>query len=122
MHDASVAKLEKHYKKNKVWYEQVITQDIIDYVKNNQEILSGIREGEWIYNTKFPYSPEKYLEETDSRMKRFYMCRARASWNRRRCVANNANCSNCGCLSGSFQSPLRMLRHPREMMKIIVCS
>jgi hypothetical protein len=74
MHDASVAELEQHYKKNKVWYEQVITQDIIDYVKNNQEILSGIREGEWIYNTKFPYSPEKYLEETDSRMKRFYMC------------------------------------------------
>lgn len=74
MHDASVAELEEHYKKDKVWYEQVITQDIIDYVKNNQEILSGIRVGEWIYNTKFPYSPQKYLEETDPRMKRFYMC------------------------------------------------
>jgi MoaA/NifB/PqqE/SkfB family radical SAM enzyme len=43
-----------------------------------------------------------------------------ASWNRRRCVANNADCSNCGCLSGSFQSPLSMLRHPQEMMKIVV--
>ena len=61
MHDASVAELEEHYKKDKVWYEQVITQDIIDYVKNHQEILSGIRVGEWIYNTKFPYSPQKYL-------------------------------------------------------------
>ena len=74
IHDASVAELEEHYKKDKVWYEQVITQDIIDYVKNNQEILSGIREGEWIYNTKFPYAPQNYLEETDPRMKRFYMC------------------------------------------------
>jgi hypothetical protein len=74
MHNASVAELEEYYKKDKVWYEQVITQDIIDYVKNNQEILSGIRVGEWIYNTKFPYSPQKYLEETDPRMKRFYMC------------------------------------------------
>jgi len=44
------------------------------------------------------------------------------SWNRRRCFANNADCSNCGCLAGAFQSPLKMLRHPREMMKIVVCS
>ena len=44
------------------------------------------------------------------------------SWNRRRCFVNNPDCSNCGCLAGSFQSPLRMLRHPREMMKIVVCS
>jgi MoaA/NifB/PqqE/SkfB family radical SAM enzyme len=41
------------------------------------------------------------------------------SWNRRRCFGNNADCSNCGCGTGSFQSPLRMLRHPREMMKIV---
>jgi MoaA/NifB/PqqE/SkfB family radical SAM enzyme len=44
------------------------------------------------------------------------------SWNRRRCFGNNADCSNCGCLAGAFQSPLKMLRHPREMMKIAVCS
>lgn len=44
------------------------------------------------------------------------------SWNRRRCFGNNADCSNCGCLAGAFQRPLRMLRHPREMMKIVVCS
>ena len=44
------------------------------------------------------------------------------SWNRRRCFANNADCSNCGCLAGAFQSPLRMLRHLREIMKIVVCS
>jgi MoaA/NifB/PqqE/SkfB family radical SAM enzyme len=44
------------------------------------------------------------------------------SWNRRRCFGNNADCSNCGCLAGAFQSPLRMLRHPRELMKIGVGS
>lgn len=44
------------------------------------------------------------------------------SWNRRRCFSNNADCSNCGCLAGAFQSPLRMLRHPRELMKIGVGS
>ena len=44
------------------------------------------------------------------------------SWNRRRCFGDNADCSNCGCLAGAFQSPLRMLRHLREMMKIVICS
>ena len=45
-----------------------------------------------------------------------------ASWNRRRCFGNNADCSNCGCLAGALQSPLKMLRHPREMMKIGISS
>ncbi len=40
------------------------------------------------------------------------------SWNRRRCFGNNADCSNCGCLAGAFQNPLRMLRHPREAFSI----
>ena len=38
------------------------------------------------------------------------------SWNRRRCFGSNADCSNCGCLAGAFQSPLKMLRYPREMI------
>ena len=40
------------------------------------------------------------------------------SWNRRRCFVHNVDCSNCGCLAGSIQNPLKMLRHPREMMKL----
>jgi len=40
------------------------------------------------------------------------------SWNKRRCFAK-ADCSNCGCLAGSFQNPLRMLRYPREMWNIV---
>ena len=40
------------------------------------------------------------------------------SWNRRRCFGQNVDCSNCGCLAGAVQNPLRMLRHPREMMKL----
>ncbi len=40
------------------------------------------------------------------------------SWNRRRCFGHNIDCSNCGCFAGTLQNPLRMLRHPREMMKL----
>jgi hypothetical protein len=42
------------------------------------------------------------------------------SWNRRRCFANNADCSNCGCLAGAMQNPLKMLMHPAEITKLII--
>jgi len=41
------------------------------------------------------------------------------SWNKRRCFGNNADCSNCGCLAGSMQNPLKLLLSPRETMKLI---
>jgi len=43
------------------------------------------------------------------------------SWNKRRCFSN-ADCSNCGCLAGSFQTPMKMMRDLRKMMKIAAYS
>jgi len=40
------------------------------------------------------------------------------SWNKRRCFAN-ADCSNCGCLAGSVQNPLKLLRYPIVGVKLI---
>ncbi|MBD3171433.1 hypothetical protein GF326_03070 [Candidatus Bathyarchaeota archaeon] len=74
MHKAAVADLEEHLREDKVWFEQIITQDIVDYVRSNPELLSGVRRGEWIYNMKFPYAPQDYLDADDSVMKRYYMC------------------------------------------------
>ena len=42
------------------------------------------------------------------------------SWNKRRCFGNNADCSNCGCLAGALQGPSKILRYPREMLRIIL--
>ena len=74
MHREAVEELEEYLREGKVWYEQVITPEVVEYVKNNQEVLAGVREGEWIYNTKFPYNPHEYLEEKDPLMKKYYMC------------------------------------------------
>lgn len=74
MHEAAVADLEEHLREDKVWFEQVITKDIVDLVKSNQELLAGIRRGDWIYNQKFPYAPQDWIDTEDSVMKRYYMC------------------------------------------------
>jgi hypothetical protein len=39
-------------------------------------------------------------------------------WKKRGCFVDNADCSNCGCLAGSFQSPLKMLGELRRLGKI----
>ncbi len=41
------------------------------------------------------------------------------SWNQRRCFGANTDCSNCGCLAGAMQNPLKLLRYPKEMRKIV---
>ncbi len=74
MHDKAVEELDEHCREDKIWYEQVITPEVVEYVRSNQELLSGIRKGDWIYNAKFPYSPKAYLEVTDPDMRRYLMC------------------------------------------------
>ena len=74
MHEKAVNELDEHCRENKIWYEQVITPEVVEYVRSSQEILSGVRNSDWIYNTKFPYSPRDYLAETDPDEKRYLMC------------------------------------------------
>ncbi len=82
VHDGAVVELEEYLREGKVWYEQEITPEVVEHVRGNQEMLSGVRVGDRIYMTKFPYAPKEYLGETDPLMKRYHMCHcplARAS-------------------------------------------
>jgi len=74
VHDSVVAELDEHRNANRIWYEQVITQGVVDLVRGDPELLSGLRIGDWIYTKKFPYSPQAYLDEKDPTKKRYYMC------------------------------------------------
>ena len=74
MHDAAVAEQDEYCRENKIWYEQIITPEVVEYVRNNQEVLAGVRDGDWIYNTKYPYSPAAYIVETDPEEKKYLMC------------------------------------------------
>jgi predicted hydrocarbon binding protein len=73
-HKRLVDIMERCIKQGGLWYEQQITPEVLDFVKANQEITTGIRNGESIYVTKIPYAPEQYLAEKDPMMKRYYAC------------------------------------------------
>jgi len=101
MHSKAVKTLEEHYEQNKIWFEQEITPGVIDFVKNNQELLAGVRKGDKIYNTKIPYNPEKYLTEKDPTLKRYYACHC--PFARESILNDNINIDKTWCYcSGGF--------------------
>lgn len=73
-HDRKVLELQQHCDENKVWYEQLITQETVDYVKSNQEILSGVIKEGSLYITKFPYNLEGVFNATSIRDRRYHYC------------------------------------------------
>ncbi len=73
-HLRKVKELQEHCDEGKVWFEQIITQEVVNFVAENQEILSAKREGSTLYVTKIPYDIVSYLKETDNKMKRYYAC------------------------------------------------
>jgi len=73
-HKRKVMELQEHLDQNKVWFEQIITKEAIDLVKNNQEILSGVVKGNMLYVTKIPYDINNFLETEDLVLKKYYAC------------------------------------------------
>lgn len=73
-HARLVEELAGCMKKGQLWFEQEITPEVLDFVKNNQEINTGVRKGDKIFKTKIPYSPKQFLEEKDPTMKTYYAC------------------------------------------------
>ncbi len=66
--------LEEHVRDNKIWFEQTITPAVVEYVRDNQEILSAVLEDEALYLTKIPYDPDGFLHEADPQKKRYLAC------------------------------------------------
>ena len=73
-HRRFTEELARFMNEGRVWYEQEITPEIIEFVEGNQEISIGKRIGDRIFVTKIPFAPKQYLEEQDPRLRRYYAC------------------------------------------------
>lgn len=73
-HGRFIEEIARFMNEGRVWYEQEITPEVIEFVKGNQEISIGKRIGDRIFVTKIPFAPKEYLEETDPRLRRYYAC------------------------------------------------
>jgi len=73
-HQRKVNELQHYCDHKKVWFEQMITQEVVDYVASNQEILSGVYEEGFIYITKFPYNTSQVIHSDSDEMRRYHYC------------------------------------------------
>jgi hypothetical protein len=73
-HARAVATLRDHASSGRPWFEQIITDRVVEYVAANQEILSGVRDGKRVWVTKIPFDPDGFLSESDPAKRRYLAC------------------------------------------------
>ncbi len=113
--ETAIAELEKHRDDGSLFYNQYISDEVVEFVKSRPDVLSGERRENTIYHTKIPYMVQEFLEETDEKMKRYYACHC--AWARESILDDEVDVSAdfCHC-SGGFtkQSWEAALEQPLE--------
>jgi hypothetical protein len=109
MHSDFIETLEKHSKEGTMFFAQEIDDEVVEYVRKNQEIQGGVREGDVIYVTKIPYQTKKYLHEKDERMRRYHFCHC--SWVREAIKSGTPKISPnfCYCSAGYHKRPFEII-------------
>ena len=96
-----IGELERHRNDGTLFYNQEISDEVIEFVKSRPDILVGERRGNVIYHTKIPYMAKEYLAATDNRMKRYYACHC--AWARESILKGDVDISPTFCYcSGGF--------------------
>ncbi|MFW9943698.1 MAG: hypothetical protein ACFFB7_01755 [Candidatus Sifarchaeia archaeon] len=115
----AIAQLEKHRDEGTLFFNQEITDAVVDFVKSHADMLSGAREGDKIVHTKIPYMTKEYLVETDERMKRYYACHC--AWARETIKTGEPQISPtfCYCSGGFTKQPWEVaLDQPLEVKMV----
>jgi hypothetical protein len=73
-HKDFIAELETHLTNGTLFFTQEITEEVLEYVKTDPHIESGVREGDKIIIKKIPHMAKEYLAEEDAQQKRYYYC------------------------------------------------
>jgi hypothetical protein len=73
-HERLIKELEDCMREGRPWFEQEITPEVVEFVRGNQEICTGIRQGDKVFLTKIPYAPRQFLKEKDPTMRKYYAC------------------------------------------------
>ena len=73
-HHSFVRQIIKCQRAGELFFAQEITDEVVAFVKQNQEIESGVRAANILYVSKIPYNAKQYLTESDLTLKRYYAC------------------------------------------------
>jgi len=99
-HKRLVVELESCMKNGRLWFEQEITPEVLEFVKNKQEINTGVRRGNRIFKIKIPYAPKQFLKEKNPIMRRYYSCHCQLVRTTLRKDNPNISPTFCYCSAG----------------------
>jgi hypothetical protein len=111
--------LQQYCDEKKIWFEQVITQEVIDYVRSNQEILSAVRDGDQLYVTKIPYDTLSHLAESEPRKKAFYACHCPFARESILSVTQSISENWCYCSGGFEKFPFDVILGQELKVKVL---
>lgn len=99
-HDRQVAELARHAADGTLWFEQRITPAVVEFVRANQEIQGGVRDGDRIYVTKIPYDPDRFLRSTDPLERRRLACHCPLAASSITATGAGVDAAWCACSAG----------------------
>lgn len=73
-HQRQIQTLKEHARTGKPWFEQKITDEVVDFVASNPEIQGGVFKDGFVYETKIPYDIIEWLHAKTPTEKRYYAC------------------------------------------------
>lgn len=99
-----IKQLEHHQKNGTLFFTQEITQEVLDHVKSDPYIETGVREEDRIIIRKIPHMAKEYLAETDEQKKRYFYCHC--PWVKESLLRSEATVSPvfCNCSAGFYRA------------------
>ncbi len=99
-----MAQMEACQREGRLFFAQEVTDEVLDYIRNEPEMGGGARVGNIVYETKIPFLTKEYLAETDPTLKRYYYCHC--PW-AREAVKSGAQVTPifCNCSAGFHKKP-----------------
>ena len=96
--------METCQREGRLFFAREVTDEVLEFIRNEPEMGGGARVGNIVYETKIPFLTKKYLAETDPTLKRYYYCHcpwARAAVKSGEKVAPIF----CNCSAGFHKNP-----------------
>jgi hypothetical protein len=108
-HQAFVKQLQKCLQDGELFFAQEITDEVVKFVSENQEIESGVRDGNLLYISKIPYNTKQFLTEINPTMKRYYACHC--PWAREAIKTDSIHMNPvfCYCSGGFSKKPWEVI-------------
>ena len=99
-----IEQLEACQRESRLFFAQEVTDEVLEFVRNEPEMGGGVRVGNIVYETKIPFLTKQYLDENDPRLRRYYYCHC--PW-AREAVKSSGKVTPmfCNCSAGFHKKP-----------------